>query len=73
MHSTFILLQEIFYSRKNFQRPDLQKPPHKNFSEEVKILEKYFGAGAGMVFKFYFDLQCLHYILSCVQRTAWGA
>ena len=39
--------QEIFYSRKNFQRPELQKPPHKNFSEEVKILEKYFGAGAG--------------------------
>ena len=52
MHSTFIVLQEIFYSRKNFQRPDLQKPPHKNFSEEVKILEKYFGAGAGIVFKF---------------------
>ena len=45
--STFVLFQEIFYSRKNFQRPDLQKPPHKNFREEVKILEKYFGAGAG--------------------------
>ena len=43
----FRLFQEIFYSRKNFQRPDLQKPPHKNFREEVKILEKYFGAGAG--------------------------
>ena len=41
-------MQEIFYSRKNFQRPELQKPPHKNFSEEVKILEKYFGAGAGL-------------------------
>lgn len=41
--------QEIFYSRKNFQRPELQKAPHKNFSEEVKILEKYFGAGAGWI------------------------
>ena len=71
MHSTFILLQEIFYSRKNFQRPDLQKPPHKNFSEEVKILEKYFGAGAGIA---NFNLTCIvHYILSCLQRTAWGA
>ena len=69
MHSTFILLQEIFYSRKNFQRPDLQKPPHKNFSEEVKILEKYFGAGAGIVIK-NFDV---HFILSCLKRTAWGA
>ena len=52
VNSTFISFQEIFYSRKNFQRPDLQKPPHKNFSEEVKILEKYFGAGAGIVIKF---------------------
>ena len=39
--------QEIFYSRKNFQRPDLQKHPHRNFEHEVMILEKYFGAGAG--------------------------
>ena len=70
MHSIFILLQEIFYSRKNFQRPDLQKPPHKNFSEEVKILEKYFGAGAGIVIKKFIDVQ---YFLSCLQRTAWGA
>jgi len=45
-HAKFDTVEEIFYSRKNFQRPDLQKPPHKNFSEEVKILEKYFGAGA---------------------------
>lgn len=45
-YAKFDTVEEIFYSRKNFQRPELQKPPHKNFSEEVKILEKYFGAGA---------------------------
>jgi len=44
--ANFDTVEEIFYSRKNFQRPELQKPPHKNFSEEVEILEKYFGAGA---------------------------
>ena len=41
------LFQEIFYSWKNFQRPELQKHPHRNFEQEVEILEKYFGAGAG--------------------------
>ena len=35
------LFQEIFYSRKNSQRPELQKHPHRNFEQ------KYFGAGAG--------------------------
>ena len=27
--------KEIFYSRKNFQRPDLQKQPHRHFEQEV--------------------------------------
>jgi len=44
--SGFDTVEEIFYSRKNFQRPDLQKHPHRNFEHEVMILEKYFGAGA---------------------------
>jgi len=39
-------VEEIFYSRKNFQRPELQKHPHGNFKQEVQILETYFGAGA---------------------------
>merc|ERR1719167_705769 len=45
-YTAFDTVEEIFYSRKNFQRPELQKHPHRNFSQEVEILEKYFGAGA---------------------------
>jgi len=44
--SGFDTVEEIFYSRKNFQRPELQRHPHKHFEQEVKTLEKYFGAGA---------------------------
>merc|ERR1712179_96089 len=44
--SGFDTVEEIFYSRKNFQRPELQRHPHRHFEQEVEILEKYFGAGA---------------------------
>jgi len=44
--ANFDTVEEIFYSRKNFSRPWLQKPPYKKFSEEVKILENLFGTGA---------------------------
>jgi len=44
--SGFDTVEEIFYSRKNFQRPELQRHPHRHFEQEVKTLEKYFGAGA---------------------------
>jgi hypothetical protein len=28
-------LQDITYSRKNFQRPELQRMPHRDFQQEV--------------------------------------
>jgi len=39
-------VEEIFYSRKNFQRPDLQKQPHRHFEQEVAILDRFFSDGA---------------------------
>lgn len=39
-------VEEIFYSRKNFQRPELQKKPHRHFEQEVAILDKFFSDGA---------------------------
>ncbi|KAK6170700.1 hypothetical protein SNE40_019024 [Patella caerulea] len=37
---------DIFYSRKNFSRPDLQIGMHRNFSDEVSHLDKQFRNGA---------------------------
>lgn len=39
-------LQDIFYSHKNFMRPELQKMPHTNFEEETKVLSELFPRGA---------------------------
>ena len=38
--------QDIFYSRKNFSRPDLQLKPHRCFEQEVAILDEMFSDGA---------------------------
>jgi len=46
-YTGFDHLQDIFYSRKNFMRPDLQKAPHQMFEQEVKSLDKHFNDGAG--------------------------
>ena len=40
------LFQDIFYSRKNFERPDLQMKPHCSFEQEVALLDKIFADGA---------------------------
>jgi len=37
---------DVFYSRKNFIRPELQEKPHSSFEEEVKYLDKFFENGA---------------------------
>lgn len=42
----FDSIQDIFYSRKKFMRPDLQKSPHSSFEEEVEYLQELFGGGA---------------------------
>lgn len=35
----------LFYSRKNFKRPDLQVAPHRGFEEEVSLLDSFFDGG----------------------------
>ncbi|XP_015791732.1 S-adenosylmethionine decarboxylase proenzyme [Tetranychus urticae] len=37
---------DIFYSRKNFLRPELQPKPHSSFYDEVEYLDNYFENGA---------------------------
>ena len=38
-------VDELFYSRKNFKRPDLQVSPHRGFEEEVALLDTFFDDG----------------------------
>eukprot|EP00047_Mylnosiga_fluctuans_P001955 m.222555 g.222555 ORF g.222555 m.222555 type:complete len:402 (+) comp10785_c0_seq1:184-1389(+) len=35
-------IQELFFSRHNLLRPDMQHGPHKSFQEEVKYLDTFF-------------------------------
>lgn len=37
---------DVFYSRKNFLRPDLQSDPHRSFAIETEVLDSYFDEGA---------------------------
>ena len=37
---------DVFYSRKNFLRPDLQADPHTSFAIETELLDSYFDEGA---------------------------
>ena len=46
LYPKMFCLQDIFYSRKNFSRPDLQLKPHRNFEQEVAILDEMFSDGA---------------------------
>ena len=34
--------QDLFYSRKNYKRPELQISPHRAFEEEVTLLDSFF-------------------------------
>lgn len=38
-------VQELFYSRKNFKRPEMQRSPHRGFDEEVALLDSHFDDG----------------------------
>lgn len=38
-------IEYLFYSRKNFKRPDLQVSPHRTFEEEVNVLDSFFDNG----------------------------
>lgn len=37
---------DVFYSRKNFLRPELQDEPHRHFTLETELLDSYFEDGA---------------------------
>ncbi|EDW62671.2 S-adenosylmethionine decarboxylase proenzyme [Drosophila virilis] len=41
----FSVISDIFYSRKNFTRPEVQNSPHKGFYEEVTYLDTIFPEG----------------------------
>lgn len=42
----FDAIEDVFYSRKKFMRPDLQKAPHNSFEEEIEFLQEIFHGGA---------------------------
>uniref|UniRef100_A0A131X8Z0 S-adenosylmethionine decarboxylase proenzyme n=1 Tax=Hyalomma excavatum TaxID=257692 RepID=A0A131X8Z0_9ACAR len=46
MTTGFNFVQDIFYSRKNFMRPELQNKPHTSFEDEIESLEGIFEDGA---------------------------
>jgi S-adenosylmethionine decarboxylase len=39
------VIEDVFYSRKRFMRPELQKSPHNSFEQEVGFLHEMFGGG----------------------------
>ena len=38
----FDYVENVFYSHKNFNRPDLQSSPHQHFEHEVELLDSFF-------------------------------
>lgn len=54
----FVEIEELFYSRKNFKRPEMQVAPHRDFEEEVALLDSYFDAGRA-------------YCLGAVNKDCW--
>jgi len=40
--SFMLHLQNVFYSRKNYKKPELQISPHQTFEEEVALLDSLF-------------------------------
>lgn len=38
-------IEDLFYSRKNYKKPELQCSPHRAFDEEVAFLDQYFEDG----------------------------
>lgn len=40
-------VQDFFYSRMNYQEPNLQRTPHQTFQQEIECLDQLFSDGAG--------------------------
>ncbi|PNF23869.1 S-adenosylmethionine decarboxylase proenzyme [Cryptotermes secundus] len=57
-YAGFDEVEDVFYSRKNFKRPDLQMNPHQAFEQEVALLDSFFKDGAA-------------YCLGTVNRDCW--
>jgi len=41
-YAAFDEVQDLFYSRKNYKRPELQQEPHRTFSAEAALLDAMF-------------------------------
>lgn len=57
-YAGFTEVEDLFYSRKNYKRPDLQITPHKHFDQEVTLLDSLFPHGAA-------------YCLGAINRDCW--
>ncbi|CAH1108250.1 unnamed protein product [Psylliodes chrysocephalus] len=57
-YAGFTEVEDLYYSRKNFKRPDLQVMPHQHFDQEVALLDTLFPDGAA-------------YCLGAVNRDCW--
>lgn len=57
-YAGFTEVEDIYYSRKNFKRPDLQVIPHQHFDQEVALLDTLFPDGAA-------------YCLGAVNKDCW--
>ncbi|XP_015523420.2 S-adenosylmethionine decarboxylase proenzyme isoform X2 [Neodiprion pinetum] len=44
-YTGFDEVEDVFYSRKNYKRPELQISPHQAFEEEVALLDTFFEDG----------------------------
>ncbi|XP_065337883.1 S-adenosylmethionine decarboxylase proenzyme isoform X2 [Cloeon dipterum] len=57
-YAGFDAVEDVYYSRKNYKRPELQQSPHCNFEQEVAVLDSFFKDGAA-------------YCLGSVNRDCW--
>ncbi|XP_056634223.1 S-adenosylmethionine decarboxylase proenzyme [Diorhabda carinulata] len=57
-YAGFTEVEDLYYSRKNFKRPDLQVIPHQHFDQEVALLDTLFPDGAA-------------YCLGAVNKDCW--
>lgn len=48
-YTGFDTVQDVFYSRKNYKRPELQQSPHRDFEEELDLLNSFFPDGSGYI------------------------
>lgn len=51
-------IEDLFYSRKNYKKPELQVSPHRGFEEEVSFLDQFFEDGRA-------------YCLGSINRDCW--